>query len=106
MPDQDIDSEDVSAMRREGDFKAFLREGIRQGKGVFSEGLEQFRRQSSRPPEDLPDATGHIPGAWPVSASGARGTCSCTRCQSYGKEQPAPEELLRRTQEYLDGPSA
>jgi hypothetical protein len=106
-----LDREDVSAMRREGDFKAYLRQGIRRGQSAFTDGLEQFRRQSSRPPADLPAATGHVPGAWPVGPSDTgteadgRTTCDCTRCRSYAKEQPELAELLRRTQAYLDDPN-
>lgn len=102
-----IDRDDVSAMRREGDLKAFLREGIRQGQGVQRANLRQFQQQSTKPPADLPDATGHVPGAWPIPSSDADGTqrttCpGCARCRSYGKGQPEPAELLRRTQDHLD----
>lgn len=102
-----LDSEDVSAMRREGDFKAFLRQGIRQGQGIQRANLRQFQQQSNKPPADLPDATGHVPGAWPVRPSDTeaaqRTTCGkCARCRSFGKGQPELAELLRRTEDHLN----
>ncbi|WP_055692988.1 hypothetical protein [Streptomyces prasinopilosus] len=110
MSDQHLNPEDVAAMRRQGDLRAFMRQGIRSGQGVQREGVRQFQQQSSKPPANLPDATGHVPGAWPVGPSDAaadtRTTCTCTRCRSYAKEQPGSAELLRRTQTYLDRPNA
>lgn len=85
MPDQDVNLEDVSAMRREGDFKAFMRQAIRTG--------QHTQRKNLRPAApSLPSAAGHIPGAWPVGPADPdannRTTCICDRCQSYAKGQP------------------
>lgn len=104
MSTEDLSREDVAALRREGDFRAFLRQGIRQGQGVHEAGVQRFRRRTSQPPAGLPDATGHVPGAWPTGSAGASTTCSCTRCQSYATDQPAADELMRRTHAYLNDP--
>jgi hypothetical protein len=85
MSNENLSNEDVSAMRRQGDLKAFLRQAIRTG--------QHTQRENLRPAApSLPAAPGHIPGAWPVGPSdpeaSARTTCICTRCRSYAKGQP------------------
>lgn len=105
MSTEDLSRDDVAAMRREGDFRAFMRQGIRQGQDVREAGVQRFRRRTAQKPADLPDATGHVPGAWPAGSAGASTTCSCTRCQSYAKDQPAAAELMQMTQAYLDSPT-
>lgn len=110
MSNENISNEDVSAMRREGDLKAFMRQGIRSAQKAHQASVRQFQQQSSRPSADLAEATGHVPGAWPVGPSDAahadRTTCTCRRCQSFAKGQPELAELLRKTQAHLDGPNA
>jgi hypothetical protein len=98
MTDQDLSREDISAMRREGDLSAFLRQGIRAA--------QQIHRDSLRPAApSVPPTPGHTPGAWPVGTSGTDGrkACACTRCRSYAKGQPEHAELLRQTHDYLNG---
>lgn len=54
----DIDPDDVKAMRKQGDFKAFMRQQIAAG---------QARKQPAKavPPAPRP---GHTPGAWPTGS--------------------------------------
>lgn len=54
----DVDPEDVKAMRRQGDFRSFLRQQIAEG---------QARKQ---PPKatPAPRPPGHIPGDWPAGS--------------------------------------
>lgn len=103
MGNENLSNEDVSAMRRQGDFKAFMRQAIKGGQQNF--------REAQRPaPPTLPPSPGHIPGAWPTgpadTAANTRTTCTCTRCQSYAKNQPDLDRLLHQTRTYLDNPNA
>lgn len=100
MSSEELSREDVAAMRREGDLKAFLRQGIRQGQGVHRAGVRQFQQRATQP-ADLPESTGHTPGAWPAGTTGNGTTCDCTRCRSYAQDQPTADELVRRAEEYL-----
>lgn len=51
----DFDTEDVAAMRRQGDLRAFLREQLAAGRA----------RRSQVPTPTPPRPTGRRPGAWP-----------------------------------------
>ncbi|MFD9256971.1 hypothetical protein [Streptomyces sp. NPDC059538] len=54
----DIDPDDVKAMRKQGDFKAFMRQQIAAG---------QARNAPAKPPPAAP-RPGHTPGAWPTGS--------------------------------------
>lgn len=54
----DIDPDDVKAMRKQGDFKAFMRQQIAAG---------QARKQPAKPAPPAP-RPGHTPGAWPTGS--------------------------------------
>ena len=54
----DIDPDDVKAMRRQGDFRAFLRQQIADGK----------QRRQPPTPAAVPHQPGHTPGAWPAGS--------------------------------------
>ncbi|MFD8144757.1 hypothetical protein [Streptomyces sp. NPDC059708] len=54
----DIDPDDVKAMRKQGDFRAFLRQQIAEG---------QARKAPARP-APAPKPPGHVPGAWPAGS--------------------------------------
>jgi hypothetical protein len=102
MSELEFTTEDMAQMRREGTRRAFFRLVSRPSAGPVREAAEPV---SSRTPAD------HKPGAWPVAPSGAADdvhgpVCACSRCASFAKGQPELDELLRRTQEYLDGQSA
>ncbi|MGW8703184.1 hypothetical protein ACWGOK_40825 [Streptomyces eurythermus] len=82
-----LSSEDVSAMRREGDFRAFLRQVVKSGQQNF--------QQTLRPAAPTtPVSLDHIPGAWPIAPADSSGeeasrtTCSCGTCRSYAEDQP------------------
>lgn len=54
----DIDPEDVKAMRKQGDFRAFLRQQIADG---------QARKAPAKPMPATP-RPGHTPGTWPTGS--------------------------------------
>ena len=54
----DIDPDDVKAMRKQGDFKAFMRQQITNGKA----------RNAPAKPAPPPQQPGHTPGAWPTGS--------------------------------------
>ena len=54
----DVDPEDVKAMRKQGDFRSFMRQQITEGKA---------RRTPARPAPP-PKPPGHIAGAWPTGS--------------------------------------
>lgn len=102
MSNEHLSSEDVSAMRRQGDLKAFMRQAIKSG--------QQSHRETVRPAvPSLPPSPGHVPGAWPVGPTDGdasdRITCKCDRCRSYAKGQPELAELLRQVQAHLNSPN-
>lgn len=54
----DINPDDVKAMRKQGDFRAFMRQQIADGKA---------RNQPAKP-APAPPRPGHTPGAWPTGS--------------------------------------
>lgn len=54
----DIDPEDVKAMRKQGDLRAFMRQQIAAG---------QARKTPAKPPPPAP-RPGHTVGAWPAGS--------------------------------------
>ncbi|MGW4505749.1 hypothetical protein ACWENO_14025 [Streptomyces sp. NPDC004436] len=54
----DIDRDDVKAMRKQGDFKAFMRQQIAAGRA---------RNAPAKPAAPAP-RPGHTPGAWPTGS--------------------------------------
>lgn len=54
----DINPDDVKAMRRQGDFRSFMRQQIADGKA---------RNQPAKPAPP-PLRPGHTPGAWPTGS--------------------------------------
>lgn len=54
----DVDPEDVKAMRRQGDFRAFLRQQVAEGRA----------RKHPAKPAAVPRPPGHVPGAWPAGS--------------------------------------
>ncbi|MEV0779224.1 hypothetical protein [Streptomyces sp. NPDC050428] len=56
----DFDETDISAMKREGDLSAFLRDQIRAGRQ---------RRDTPTTAAPPPKPPGHRPGAWPSGTS-------------------------------------
>lgn len=52
----DFDADDVAAMRKQGDFRAFLRQQIADGNA----------RRNAKPATPAPSPPGYSPGAWPA----------------------------------------
>lgn len=88
MSTEDLSRDDVTAMRQEGDLRAFMRQGIRQGRSAFQVGLDRFRRGEQH---TAASDVGHTPGAWPGGTAGAgpgSRLCHCPDCAAYADGQP------------------
>lgn len=94
MSDQNLGLEDVAAMRRQGDLKAFLRQSVKAG--------QQQQRANLRPAASTAaPRPGHRPGAWPASSIRNTPTvCRCEACAHWSKTPiPPVSELLRTSAE-------
>lgn len=80
----DVDPEDVTAMRKQGDLRAFLR-------GQIAEGAA---RRDAKPKTAAPRPPGRRPGEWPPGTSPPGPfRCDCADCQDLARHM---EELRDR----------
>lgn len=99
MSEYEFTTEDLAAMGREGTRKEFILMLRRPSAGPV-------RDANSKVSAEMP--ADHTPGAWPIgmvptdASASTRATCSCARCHAYTQNQPAPDELLRRAEQYLN----
>ncbi|MFJ5817357.1 hypothetical protein ACIQGT_26185 [Streptomyces sp. NPDC093108] len=81
---EDIEAEDIAAMREEGDLPAFMRLRIRPDRALVQV-VALWQR--------FPAPAGHTVGAWPSAtpldanrrrAGGEAALCDCPRCRALG----------------------
>ena len=84
----DFTPEDVAQMRRDGDFRAFMR--------TRRQPTLQTGSQTAQKPAD--ERPGHVPGAWPIGVNAVLdpksppiegAVCPCDDCATYAQGRPA-----------------
>lgn len=91
MSDQNLHQDDVSAMRRQGDLRSYLRQTVAAGQTRQRANLKPAVRIAA-------PVAGHIPGAWPIGVNAAISpdhppvqgkVCPCVRCAAHADDAPA-----------------